>query len=215
MFRTLRDMLLYKSGRDNEVDKAARFILATNGKSLDGTIELWSETPTGQRYMAGERIIDFVKDYEDSDPSTFATLYLAFKQRTGYDALKNYYPESKPKSKSKAFSAFISDTHDFLHVVTGYPTDIPGELARIRVFNGIEGRGWQLINVIMNLRYWFCWWKQERKLYWNLQKEATKQSKVVNNYMFMPWFDMLGWHINKVRKNFNTLETTIHHWKNT
>lgn len=213
MLKLLKDMLFFKQG--GGIDTPAKFILATNGKSLDNTIELWAKTEVGKRYINGDRITHYVYKYMHSDPSTFATQYLAFHKHYGIDKIKNYYPESSTKSHSKAFSAFISDTHDFLHVVTGYPTDAVGELARIRVFYGMEGRGWQLIHWIMRIRFMFGWWRKERKLYFDLQKEATEQSKVVHNYMFMPWFDMLGWHINKVRKNFNTHETTIHHWKNT
>ena len=107
---------------------------------------------------------------------------------------------------------FISDIHDFTHVLSGYPPDPVGELLRIEYGKDFEGNGWKVLSRVGKMRIFFNGikeWYSCRPLY----KEARQMGKMSKNYIFADWFNILGEDINKVRENLNTHPTTKYHWK--
>jgi hypothetical protein len=53
---------------------------------------------------------------------------------------------------------------------------------------------------------------KEARRYHELAQEARWMRKFSINYVYEDWFEMLGWHINKVRKNLSTKSTTLYNY---
>ena len=68
----------YVEGKPGNADQAAQTIWEFNGKSKDQQMRVWAATPTGKRYLAGERIIDNIESFRDRDPATLGAKYLEF-----------------------------------------------------------------------------------------------------------------------------------------
>ena len=197
----------------------AEFIGYFNGHSIDNTVALWAKTPTGKRYLAGESIFDDISKYQNADSNTFIKEYFSFMEKYYFEKLRDALKiEENVKFQErdelgKAFGRFMVDTHDFTHVLTGYPPDPFGELLRIEYGKDFEGNGWRVLSRVGKMRIlgngireWFAC----RPTY----KEARQMGKMSNNYIFADWFNILGQDINEVRKNLNTLPTTKYHWQN-
>ena len=192
-------------------------------QSHDKVINEWAKTETGQRYLAGERITDKLYKYKDSDPDCFGKVYLEFIKKYKFDQLNKYVnfeemPETakagSPGGPKEAFGKFVVDCHDFTHVLSGYAPSSFGEVLRIEYFTDYESRGWKVIRHLAKVKIFLRSPKEyfeKRKLF----REARELGRAAENYTFWPWFDILGWHINKVRKNFNTHATTLYHYKDT
>ena len=197
----------------------AEFIGYFNGTSLQNTVARWAATPTGKRYLAGESIFDDFNKYQDADSNTFAKQYISFMEKYYFEKLRDALKiEENVKFQErddlgKAFGRFMVDTHDFTHVLTGYPPDPFGELLRIEYGKDFEGNGWKVLSrvgkmrILLNgIREWFSC----RPTY----KEARQMGKMSKNYIFADWFNILGQDINECSKNINTLPTTKYHWQN-
>jgi len=196
----------------------AEFISYFNGHSIDNTVALWAKTSTGQRYQAGESIMDNLYKYKDTE-NTLAREYFDFMEKYYFEKLREHLKiEENVKFQErdelgKAYGRFMVDVHDFTHVLTGYPPDPLGELLRIERVKHFEGNGWRVlsrigkIRIFLNgIREWFSCLP--------LYKEARQMGKMSDNYIFADWFNILGQDINEVRENLNTLPTTKYHWQN-
>ena len=196
----------------------AEFIGYFNGTSLQNTVARWAATSTGKRYLAGESIFDDFNKYQDADSNTFAKQYISFMEKYYFEKLRDALKiEENVKFQErddlgKAFGRFMVDTHDFTHVLTGYPPDPFGELLRIEYGKDFEGNGWKVLSRVGKMRIFFNGikeWYSCRPLY----KEARQMGKMSKNYIFADWFNILGEDINKVRENLTTHPTTKYHWK--
>jgi len=213
--RLLKELWFYEEGAKGNTDLAGQIVYEFAGKDREQIIKDWCKTPTGQRYLAGERIIDNIERFKDRDPNTLGAKYLQFLEKYDFTEVKDQLPTTQARYDNPevtAYGAFVTDMHDFTHVITGYPPDTFGELMRIRVYRQYEGRGWAVL-------YWNGWLKaqfrksSERK-YFNLAvREARQTEKMAKNYIFEDMFSMLGWHINKVRKNLNTPASKFWNWE--
>tara|TARA_B100000073_G_C23707207_1_gene562760 strand:+ start:1101 stop:1790 length:690 start_codon:yes stop_codon:yes gene_type:complete len=213
--RLLKELWFYEEGAKGNTDLAGQIVYEFAGKDREQIIKDWCKTPTGQRYLAGERIIDNIERFKDRDPNTLGAKYLQFLEKYEFTEVKDQLPTTQARYDNPevtAYGAFVTDMHDFTHVITGYPPDTFGELMRIRVYRQYEGRGWAVL-------YWNGWLKaqfrksSERK-YFNLAvREARQTEKMAKNYIFEDMFSMLGWHINKVRKNLNTPASKFWNWE--
>ena len=213
--RLLKELWFYEEGAKGNTDLAGQIVYEFAGKDREQIIKDWCKTPTGQRYLAGERIIDNIERFKDRDPNTLGAKYLQFLEKYEFTEVKDQLPTTQARYDNPevtAYGAFVTDMHDFTHVITGYPPDTFGELMRIRVYRQYEGRGWAVL-------YWNGWLKaqfrksSERK-YFNLAvREARRTEKMAKNYIFEDMFSMLGWHINKVRKNLNTPASKFWNWE--
>ena len=213
--RLLKKLWFYEEGAKGNTDLAGQIVYEFASKKQDKIIKDWCKTPTGQRYLAGERIIDNIERFKDRDPNTLGAKYLQFLEKYQYTEVKDQLPTTQARYNNpeiKAYGAFVTDMHDFTHVITGYPPDTFGELMRIRVYRQYEGRGWAVL-------YWNGWLKaqviksQERKYFNAAVREARQTEKMAKNYIFEDMFSMLGWHINKVRKNLNTPASKFWNWE--
>lgn len=221
MFRSLDllwQLFRYNPGKPDNADLIAKVVIHFTGNSLDNQIELWSKTETGQRYLRGERIIDDIESFRDRDENTLGHQYLQFMDKFYFNKLSdNLDLQEHGKTGGvvkQAYGLFIIDCHDFMHVVTGYPPTPFGELMRIKICKQFEGRGWGVVDTMGYILYHTRNIK-EVKRYRELAHEARQTRKFAKDYRFEDWFGMLGWHINKVRKNLSTNSTTILDWKNT
>ena len=214
--RLLKKLWFYEEGAEGNTDLAGQIVFEFASKKQDQIIKDWCKTPTGQRYLAGERIIDNIERFKDRDPNTLGAKYLQFLEKYQYTAVKDQLPTTQARYNNPevtAYGAFVTDMHDFTHVITGYPPDTFGELMRIRVYRQYEGRGWAVL-------YWNGWLKaqfiksQERKYFNAAVREARRTEKMAKNYIFEDMFSMLGWHINKVRENLNTPANKFWNWEN-
>ena len=186
--RLLKELWFYEEGAKGNTDLAGQIVYEFAGKDREQIIKDWCKTPTGQRYLAGERIIDNIERFKDRDPNTLGAKYLQFLEKYEFTEVKDQLPTTQARYDNPevtAYGAFVTDMHDFTHVITGYPPDTFGELMRIRVYRQYEGRGW----------------------------EARQTEKMAKNYIFEDMFSMLGWHINKVRKNLNTPASKFWNWE--
>jgi ubiquinone biosynthesis protein Coq4 len=213
----LLQLLRYESGKKDNADLIAKIVLHFTGRSQDKQIYAWAETTTGQRYLAGESILDNINSFRDRDENTLGHKYLKFMDKYYFDALRDCLDLDKNGNTGndvkKAYGRFIMDTHDFLHVITGYPPDTFGELMRIKIYKKYEGRGWAVVDWISPL--WVLTGNITGvKRYLKLAREARQIRKTAKNYMEENWFEMLGWHINKVRKNLSTNSTILHNYEN-
>ena len=213
--RLLKKLWFYEEGAKGNTDLAGQIVYEFASKKQDKIIKDWCKTPTGQRYLAGERIIDNIERFKDRDPNTLGAKYLQFLEKYQYTEVKDQLPTTQARYNNpeiKAYGAFVTDMHDFTHVITGYPPDTFGELMRLRVYRQYEGRGWAVL-------YWNGWLKaqfiksQERKYFNAAVREARQTEKMAKNYIFEDMFSMLGWHINKVRKNLNTPASKFWNWE--
>ena len=197
----------------------AEFIGYFNGHSIDKTVALWAETPTGKRYLAGESIHDHIHEYKNAHSNTFIKEYISFMEKYYFTKLRDELKiEESVKFNErndlgKAFGRFMVDVHDFTHVLTGYGADPLGELLRIEYGKNFEGNGWKVLSRVGKTRIWIDGIK-EGFSYRPLFKEARQMGKMSDNYIFADWFSILGQDINEVRKNLNTLPTTKYHWQN-
>ena len=82
MFRSIQlisQLIRYKPNQPDNADLIAKVVLHFTGNSIDHQIELWSKTDTGQRYLAGERIIDNIESFRNRDENTSRVIkYLLF-----------------------------------------------------------------------------------------------------------------------------------------
>ena len=216
-FSLLWQLLNYKPNQPDNADLIAKVVLHFTGNSIDNQIELWSKTDTGQRYLAGERIIDNIESFRTRDTNTLGHRYLQFMDKFYFDKLgekldlnKNGKVGDNVKQK---YGLFIMDCHDFLHVITGYPPTPYGELMRTKIYKQYEGRGWAVVDMVGKVWAHSKGIKEARR-YRELAREARQTRKLAQNYIFENWFEMLGWHINKVRKNLSTNSTILHNYEN-
>jgi len=220
MFRSIQlisQLIRYKPNQPDNADLIAKVVLHFTGNSIDHQIELWSKTDTGQRYLAGERIIDNIESFRNRDENTLGHQYLLFMDKFYFDKLGEILDLNKNgkvgNDIKQKYGLFIMDCHDFLHVITGYPPTPHGELMRIKIYKQYEGRGWGVVDTVGKL-WAYSKGIKEAKRYRELAQEARQTRKLVTNYIFEDWFEMLGWHINKVRKNLSTKSTTLYDYKN-
>ena len=207
----------YVEGKPGNADLAAQTIWEFNGKSKDQQMRVWAATPTGKRYLAGERIIDNIESFRDRDPATLGAKYLEFRDKYSFGKVYDEIPSihgKYPSELHKAYGTFMADAHDFTHVITGYPPDTLGELMRIKVFKKYEGKGWEVIDKLGWLKFRFRP-SQERIRYDELTVEANETARFAKNYILDDWFKLLGTHINKVRQNLNTNSSILHNWERT
>ena len=196
----------------------AEFIAHFNGTTLRNTMEAWALTSTGKRYLQGESILDDFQAYKKTDPNTLANVYVEFMEKYYFEKLsdvldlENNVRFNERDDLGKAFGRFLIDVHDFTHVLTGYPPDPWGELLRIEYGKNWEGRGWRVLSRLSKLKFltkgskeWFS----RRPAY----IEANLMGKLAKNYIYEDWFSMLGQDINEVRKNLDTVPTTLYHWQ--
>ena len=190
----------------------ASFIRHFNKNSLDQTMRVWAVTHTGKRYLEGDSIVTDVLQYRNTQ-NTLASEYFEFIDKYYYGKLSDLVPTRNEDPKlDEAFRKFISDIHDFTHVLSGYPPDPVGELLRIEYGKDFEGNGWKVLSRVGKMRIFFNGikeWYSCRPLY----KAARQMGKMSKNYIFADWFNILGEDINKVRENLNTHPTTKYHWK--
>lgn len=213
--KLLLELQRYQEGREGNTDLAGRVVWEFNGNSKVNQMKAWAETPHGKRYLAGERILDNIESFRDRDSNTLGTKYLQWIDKYNFGVVHDELPTIKDKYDNplvKAYGTYLADMHDITHIITGYPPDTFGELMRIRIMKQFEGRGWGIL-------WWNGWLKaqflssQERK-YFNLAtQEAKETAKTAKNYIFEDCFEMLGWHINKVRKNLSTKSNTLWNWE--
>jgi|TARA_R110000851_G_scaffold226461_2_gene379137 ubiquinone biosynthesis protein Coq4 len=221
MFRSIS--LLYELFKYNPKDKdnanlIAKVVVHFNGLSLEKQMYTWAKTPTGRRYLAGERINDNIEEFRKRDVNTLGRKYLEFMDRFYFDKLADMIDLKNHgitgSNIEQKYGLFIMDVHDFLHVITKYPPDPFGELMRIKVFKKYEGRGWAVVDFVGRL-WAISRGPKEAWRYHQLAREARQMRKFSKNYMFEDWFEMLGWHVNKVRKNLSTKSTTLYDYENT
>jgi len=219
MFRSIQllsQLIRYKPNQPDNADLIAKVVLHFTGTSIDHQIELWSKTDTGQRYLAGERIIDNIESFRTRDENTLGHQYLQFMDKYYFDKLGSMLDLNKNgkvgNNTKQKYGLFIMDCHDFLHVITGYPPTPHGELMRIKIYKQYEGRGWAVVDAVGKL-WAYSKGIKEAKRYRELAQEARQTRKLVTNYIFEDWFEMLGWHVNKVRKNLSTKSTTLYDYK--
>tara|TARA_B100000902_G_scaffold207319_1_gene197442 strand:- start:3200 stop:3889 length:690 start_codon:yes stop_codon:yes gene_type:complete len=221
-FRLLKKLCVYEEGAKGNTDLAGQIVFEFSEKEREQIIKDWAKTPTGLRYLAGERLTDNIERFKDRDPNTLGAKYLQFLEKYDFTEVNDQlattqarYDEaaySDHQAELKAYGTFVTDMHDFTHVITGYPPDTFGELMRIRVYRQYEGRGWAVL-------YWNGWIKaqfrksQERKYFNAAVREARRTEKTAKNYIFEDMFSMLGWHINKVRKNLSTPASKLWNWE--
>lgn len=220
MFRSIQlisQLLKYKPNQPNNADLIAKGVLHFTGDSIDTQIELWSKTDTGQRYLAGERIIDNIESFRNRDENTLGHQYLLFMDKFYFDKLGEILDLNKNGKVGgdikQKYGLFIMDCHDFLHVITGYPPTSLGELMRIKIYKQYEGRGWAMIDWLGKI-WIYSKGIKEAKRYRELAREARITRKLAKTYILEDWFEMLGWHINKVRKNLSTKSTILYDYKN-
>jgi ubiquinone biosynthesis protein Coq4 len=200
-------------GEDN-ANMIARVVTYFNGKSKFNQMCKWAETPVGKRYLAGERIIDNIEDFRERDNDTLGRKYLEFMDKFYFGKLADLIvlPDRvKADLLEEKYALFIMDTNDFLHVILGYPQTPFGELMRIKVFKKYEGRGWAVVDFVGRLWAMSKGLKEARR-YHELAQEARWMRKFSINYVYEDWFEMLGWHINKVRKNLSTKSTPLYNY---
>ena len=220
--RRLKNLWFFEEGAKGNADLAGQIVFEFSESSREQVIKDWAKTPTGLRYLAGERLTDNIERFKDRDPNTLGAKYLQFLEKYDFNEVNDQLPTTQARydeasdtvtaAELKAYGTFVTDMHDFTHVITGYPPDTFGELMRIRVYRQYEGRGWAVL-------YWNGWIKtqfrksQERKYFNAAVREARRTEKMAKNYIFEDMFSMLGWHINKVRKNLSTPASKFWNWE--
>ena len=205
----------YVEGRPGNAALAAQTVYEFNGNSIDQQMQVWAATATGRRYLAGERILDNIESFRDRDPNTLGAKYLEFIDKYNFGEVNNDISIIHGRYKNeieKAYGTFMADTHDFTHVITGYPPDTLGELMRIRVYKQYEGKGWNVLDRLGWLKTRF-YPTQERTWYDKCAQEANETARFAKNYILDDWFKLLGTHINKVRQNLNTNSSIYHNWE--
>ena len=205
----------YVEGRPGNAALAAQTVYEFNGNSIDQQMQVWAATATGRRYLAGERILDNIESFRDRDPNTLGAKYLEFIDKYNFGEVNNDISIIHGRYKNeieKAYGTFMADTHDFTHVITGYPPDTLGELMRIKVYKQYEGRGWGVLDKLGWLKTRF-YPTQERTWYDKCAQEANETARFAKNYILDDWFKLLGTHINKVRQNLNTNSSIYHNWE--
>ena len=70
--RLLKKLWFYEEGAEGNTDLAGQIVFEFASKKQDQIIKDWCKTPTGQRYLAGERLIDNIERFKDRDPNTLA-----------------------------------------------------------------------------------------------------------------------------------------------
>ena len=216
-WRLLLDLYKYEPNKPGNADVAAKVIYEFNGKSKHPQMYAWCETPTGIRYMAGERILDNIESFRDRDPDTLGAKYLKFRDKYKFGEVKDELtslPNKYTNNIEEAYGLFIADVHDFTHVITAYPPDTLGELMRIKVYKQYEGRGWSVVDLIGWLLF-HTRRRKEMREYKMLTQEANETARFAKNYIFADWFSLIGTHINKVRQNLNTNSSILHNWERT
>ena len=205
----------YVEGRPGNAALAAQTVYEFNGNSIDQQMRVWAATATGRRYLAGERILDNIESFRDRDPNTLGAKYLEFIDKYNFGEVNSDISIIHGRYKNeieKAYGTFMADTHDFTHVITGYPPDTLGELMRIRVYKQYEGKGWNVLDRLGWLKTRF-YPTQERTWYDKCAQEANETARFAKNYILEDWFKLLGTHIKKVRQNLNTNSTIYHNWE--
>lgn len=216
-WRLLLDLWKYEQGKPGNADMAVQVIYHFNGKSKQNQMRVWAATPTGKRYLAGERILDDIESFRERDPNTLGAKYLEFRDKYRFGEVRDELPSMQdkyPDELEAAYGLFMQDAHDFTHVITGYPPDTLGELMRIKVYKKYEGRGWAIVDYMGWLWYHTKLIKEVKK-YKKLAREAEETSRFVKNYILEDWFKLLGTHINKVRQNLSTNSSILHNWERT
>lgn len=205
----------YVEGRPGNAALAAQTVYEFNGNSIDQQMRVWAATATGRRYLAGERILDNIESFRDRDPNTLGAKYLEFIDKYNFGEVNSDISIIHGRYKNeieKAYGTFMADTHDFTHVITGYPPDTLGELMRIRVYKQYEGKGWNVLDRLGWLKTRF-YPTQERTWYDKCAQEANETARFAKNYILEDWFKLLGTHIKKVRQNLNTNSTIYWNWE--
>ena len=205
----------YVEGRPGNAALAAETVFEFNGNSIDQQMQVWAAGATGKRYLAGERIIDNIESFRDRDPDTLGAKYLEFIDKYNFGEVNDDISSIHGRYRSeieKAYATFMADTHDFTHIITGYPPDTLGELMRIRVYKQYEGKGWNVLDRLGWLKTRF-YPTQERTWYDKCAQEANETARFAKNYILEDWFKLLGTHINKVRQNLNTNSTIYWNWE--
>lgn len=121
-----------------DTEQVFHIIEATKGRKSHAQAHAFVRSPEGQRMMTeGVELPAMLDDHArwaDCGPETVAAHYIAFMKREGLSAAglvaeshKWAPPESLPQDQTQWYFDRLRDTHDLIHVLTGYGRDALGE----------------------------------------------------------------------------------------
>ena len=84
--RLLKNLWFFEEGAKGNADLAGQIVFEFSESSREQVIKDWAKTPTGLRYLAGERLTDNIERFKDRDPNTLGAKYLQFLEK--YDFLR-------------------------------------------------------------------------------------------------------------------------------
>lgn len=145
-YRHMRNLLADKE----DTAQVFYIIEALNGNSLQRDMARTLATPAGQR-MHAERLnlAQYLDDHEtlsQTAPSSVAQVYMAFMKREGLSAAgliaeTDTFWEGKRRFDDDVdwYGDWRRDTHDLLHIMTGYGRDALGEACVLAFSNAQHG----------------------------------------------------------------------------
>jgi len=196
----------------SDTNSIAKIVFAFNGNCLDKTIDKWTETPMGQRYMNGERLCDLFPEGKNMPKKSLGYVHYEYLNYDKMDELKVRVPINKNLiTKDKAFADWSVDCHDIMHILTGYGSDGLGELLRAEYeISQNYMQGWRLILTAFKLKMFFI---NPLMLYRirHIIREPKIRAKNSNNFLFQNWFDLLEEDVDWIRARILMLAPTEHY----